>query len=86
MNLGPVTERLLEVIAEHLFHLCRPVARGALQPVCEALMEFGAHLLRQAVVGSIPDQHVTEAERVIAPEERALLADQLLAQQSPKRH
>ena len=47
----------------------RPARRGlrrAVEPAGEALVQLGARLLRQRVVGGVADQQVTEAERVVA--------------------
>ena len=78
-------ERLLEVVPEHLLHLRRPVAGRDDEPVREPLVQLGPDLLRQAVVRGVPDQHVPEAECVLARERRALLADQLLSQEPAER-
>ena len=81
LDLGAVAERLLEVVAEHLLHLGAAVAGRYDEPVREPLVQLGPDLLRQAVIGGVPDQDVPEAEGVLARERRPLLADQLLAQQ-----
>jgi hypothetical protein len=51
----------------------------ALEPAREALVQLGPPLLRQCFVGSVPDQQMTEAERVVVRERRARRPDELLA-------
>ena len=50
-----------------------------LEPGREALVQIGAHALRQRVVGGVADQQVAEAEGVLARELGAVGADELLA-------
>jgi len=60
------------VVADHLVELLAP----AVEPVGEALVQLGAELLRDALVGGVADQHVAEAEGVL---DRLMRADELLA-------
>ena len=54
-------------------------AVAPLEPVGEARMQARAQLLRHRRVGDVADQHVVEAEAVVAREERAVGAHELLA-------
>src|SRR5207249_4652016 len=75
----PVRVRLLQVVAQD-FLVLRHVVRGAsLQPGRKALVQAGSRLLRKRLVGSVPDEQVTEAETVLAREVRLPRPDQLLA-------
>ena len=76
-QLGLVVERLLEVVADDLVQLDQ-VARRAAQPVGEPLVQVGPGCLGQGVVGGVADQQVAEAERVLAGDNGAFGADQLL--------
>ena len=51
------------------------------RPAGDALVQLGAQLLGQALVGGLADQAVREAERVLAAELRAVRADELLLHQ-----
>ena len=51
------------------------------QPVGDALVQVGAHLLGQALVGGLADQPVGEAERVLAAGPGAVGVDELLLHQ-----
>jgi len=59
-ELGEVTVRLLEVVADDLVRLDeRPAVLG--EPIGEAGVQVGADRLWESVVGGIPDQQVPEA-------------------------
>ena len=68
---------LLEVKADDLVL----AVLGAREPVREAFVELRAQLLRQPVVGRLLDEHVAEAEGVLAGEGRRVRLDQLPAHQ-----
>ena len=70
-ELGPVAESPLEVVAEELLVLAGPLADGLLEPGGVALVELGARLLRQRLVGRVADEGVAEAERLLSRERRA---------------
>jgi hypothetical protein len=78
-ELAPVEHRLLEVVADDLVLLDE--VHVLLDPEREALVQIGARLLRQRIVGSVADQEVTEAERVVSRHRRGLGPDQLGADQ-----
>ena len=65
-ELRPVTERLLEMVAEDLFELLLAVAFAVdlLGPRHEAFVEGRPCPLEQRVVGGVPDEDVVEAIRV----------------------
>ena len=74
----PVAVRLLQVVAEHLLDLGRPVSRNLLEPGGVPLVQLCAELLRHGVVCRLADQHVAEAKAVDAGERRPPRTDQLL--------
>src|SRR5215210_7950867 len=74
--------RLLEVVADELV-LARQLSAGPrLEPGSEPQMEIGAQILRHRRVGDVADEHMVEAEAVVALEEGAVRSKQLLARQS----
>ena len=74
-----VAERLLEVIADHLLDLGPAVARRAVEPAGEQLVELRTLRLGQPLVGCVADEHVAEPERIAPGEPRTIRADELLA-------
>jgi hypothetical protein len=77
-QLPPVPIRLLEVVAEDLLVFGDTLARGALEPRGEPLVEVGSLLLGHRVVRRVAYQEVAESERVLTRELRTVGADQLL--------
>lgn len=69
---GETAVRLLEVVADELVQIFIP----AVEPTGEALVQFGAELLRDALVHGIADQDVPEAESVL---DQLVRANQLFA-------
>src|SRR5438552_10532000 len=69
---GETVIRLLEVIADHLVE---PLT-AAVEPAGEGLVQLGAELPGDALVGGVANHHVTEAEGVL---DRLVRTDQLLA-------
>ena len=67
-ELGEPALRLLEVVAEDLRVLAPAIARLLLDPVRQALVQARAIALRERVIGSIANQDVPEAERLITGE------------------
>ena len=61
-EIGSAAESLLEVVADELV----VSAAASLEPRREALVQLGAARLRDALVGGVADQHVEEAEAVLA--------------------
>jgi hypothetical protein len=59
-----VGDRLLEVVSDDLVQLDERAV--AVEPIGEALVQFGPEALGKSVVGGVPDQQVAEAERVLA--------------------
>ena len=51
------------------------------EPGSEPRVEIGAELLRHGCVGDVSDQHVVEAEAVVALVERSVRSEQLLSRQ-----
>ena len=83
-ELGAELVRLLEVVADDLL-VAREVAVAGLEPVGEARVQARAQLLRHRRVGDVADEHVVEAEAVVAREERAVGAHELLAPERQQR-
>ena len=71
--------RLLEVVADDLVVAQLRRADELLEPRREPRVEVGATLLRHGGIRDIPDEHVVEAEAVVALDERAVGPEQLLA-------
>src|SRR4029078_10207469 len=69
--------RLLEVVPEHLVELDE-AAPVLVEPGRVSLVELGPPCSRPRFVGGIPAEEVTEAERLLAREERGVGTDQLL--------
>src|SRR5581483_9420299 len=79
-QLGAVAVGLLQVVAEQLLDLAGAlVCDDVLEPGGEALVQVGAHLLRQRVVRRLADEDVAEAEGVLAGEGGPVRTDELLA-------
>ncbi len=78
-----VAMRLLEVVTDDLVELGRALAGAVLEPACEALVQVGPRLFRDAEVGGVADQDVPEAKTVLSWEDRACGLDELLPR---KRH
>jgi hypothetical protein len=78
-ELSPVAVGLLEVEANELLVFKNSVADLCLEPVRVPLVEVGAELLRSRGIGGVADEHVREAEAVVAGELGAIWTDQLLA-------
>ena len=69
---------LLEVVADDLV-VTGELAVSRLEPVGEALVQPRAQLLRHRRVRDVADQDVVEPKAVVAREQRAIGADELLA-------
>src|SRR5439155_27315755 len=80
-QLLPVAKGLLEVVAEDLVELARPLARGALQPAGIALVQLRASLFWDAEVCGVTDENVPEPKAVLLREDRAAGLDELLSRQ-----
>jgi len=78
-ELSVVSVGLLEVVGKDFLVIGRFLARHSLEPEGEAFMEMGSELLRHRFVGRVPDEDVTEAEAIVAREERLIRLDELLA-------
>ena len=76
-ELGLVPRGLLEVVSDDLVQLDQ-VSAVLRQPGGEALVQLGSHHLWEGVVGSIPDQQVAKAKRVVSGELCRVRADELL--------
>ena len=67
------------MIADDLVQLDEPTVLD--EPGREALVEIGARLLRQRVVGGVADEEMAEAKRVVVHEPRRIGTDHVLADQ-----
>ena len=61
-ELGPVTKRVLEVIADDLGMLGDSASSGILDPVGKALVKLSPQGLRSRPVSRLLDEDVTEAK------------------------
>ena len=84
-QLRQVRAGLLQMVAEDLRVLARPLAGGALQPVREPLVEARACLLEDPLVGHLADQDVLEGEGRLAGKPGGVGLDEVLALQGPQR-
>ena len=82
-ELGPVAERLLEVVAEDLFVLGEPGPERVGEPGGEAFVQPGPGALEQARVRRVTDQDVAEVE--VVGRARLRPADELFAAQRGER-
>ena len=57
-EVGVVAVRVLEVVADDRLELDHPLRVAALEPVRDPLVQVGAVLLRERLVGGVADQHV----------------------------
>src|SRR5262249_19792965 len=80
-KLGPVTTRLLQVVAEYLVQLER-VRPALLEPVRETPMMLGPGRLGLSFVGDVADEEMPEAKAVLARDLRAVRTNQLPADQT----
>lgn len=73
-QLLPVPLRLLQVVGDDLLVLHRPIARGPLQPVPEALVELRPLGLGQRLIGGVADEDVAvvSAHRNLSPSGHAM--------------
>ena len=77
-ELLPVQEGLLEVVADDLVELARPLARRVLEPVGVLLVHPGPRLLRHAEICSVSNQNVAKLEAVLRGKDRPPRLDELL--------
>ena len=84
-ELGPVAERLLEVVADDLLVPGRPVARLVLEPAGERLVQLRPRRLRDRVVGRVADHQVAEPKGVLGGEIRSVGADRAPSARAPAR-
>ena len=82
-ELGPVAERLLEVVAEDLLVLGEPGPERVGEPGGEAFVQPGPGALEQAGIRRVADQDVAEVE--VVGRARLRPADELLAAQRGER-
>ena len=78
-KLGAVPMRLLEVVGDDLLELGGALAEVLRDPVRKPLVQLSPKLLRHGLVGDVADQHVPEAEAVLALGRCQIGADQALA-------
>src|SRR4029450_12894659 len=78
-ELGPVSIRALEVVAEDLLVFRQALTGGQLEPSGQPFVPVGTLLLGHGLVGRVADQEVAKAEGVLPDELRTVGADQLLA-------
>ncbi len=81
-ELLPVAIGLLEVVAEQLVELDE---LGAVlrEPVGELLVQLRPLRLRQALVGGVAHEEMTEAERILSGEQRPVGADRAPCGRAP---
>ena len=86
VKLAPVTGRLLEVVPDDLVLLDKSGVR--VEPVREALVQLRSRRLREGFVRSVAEQEVAEPECVLRRDQRAVRANELLADErdQPLRH
>ncbi len=77
-ELGAIVARPFEMMTEELVQL-HELGSVLLQPARETRVQLCTGRLRQRLVGGVAQQQVTEAEAVVAREQRSLRPDQLLA-------
>src|SRR4051794_30947747 len=78
-DLAAVPDRLLEVVSGDLFVLGHALAGLLLEPAGVALVQHGAARLRDGGVRGVADQQVAEPVPALAGEQRAVGADDVLA-------
>src|SRR5437867_11991620 len=69
------------MVADDLLVIPGPLSAASLHPRGEPGVQVGPHLLRQRLVGDIPDQEVAEAEAVLTDERRRVWPDEVLSNQ-----
>jgi hypothetical protein len=80
-----VAIRLLEVVADDLVVPGQLRVRVSRKPCREARVQLGTEQPRHRCVRDVADQYVVEAKAVVAGEERAVRADELLAGEGEQR-
>ena len=81
-KLRPESIRLLEVVTENLLVLDLAITGRPRQPSGKTLVQLSSIMLRQRLIGCVPNQQMPESEGVVAGEVRAIWKDELLAYQS----
>ncbi|TML16522.1 MAG: hypothetical protein E6G31_02120, partial [Actinobacteria bacterium] len=79
-ELDPVLVRLFQVVADDLVGRAEFVGM-TFEPRGEPRVELGSQLLRNGRVRDVADQHMVEAKAVVAGEQGAVGADELLSRQ-----
>ena len=78
-QVGVVAVRVLEMVADDRLQLDHPLGVAALEPVRDPLVQVGAVLFRERLVGGVSHQHVGERVTLLGLERRLLRHDQPLA-------
>ena len=78
-ELDPIAIGPVEVVADELVRLDQLVGVRASARRREALVQLRAHRLRQPVVRRVPDQEMTEPERLVVDDDGPLWSEEVLA-------